>query len=138
MQQVRVLQLNYYSDCLSKNQAQPLLQRYAGSLSISVLLCTIDIALDSGQGIREQHTMRLQVEVITTQVNQLVKQVCPSVNCALQALVCCHAFPFAVYPKLGLAECLTLAANLAKYLDSVMAAHTLVCSLMLVVYCDGA
>ena len=53
----------------------------------SVLLYIINFALDLLQEIREQHTMRLQVEVITAQVNQLADQVCSTVPCPLQATV---------------------------------------------------
>lgn len=77
------------------NQAQSLLQLHAGNLSISILLCIGDIALDLLQEIREQHSMRLQVEVITTQVNQLAEQVCSTVHCApiakFDPLFCCQA-----------------------------------------------
>lgn len=40
--------------------------------------------------------MRLQVEVITTQVNQLAEQVCQTKGCAQQALLCCPALATAV------------------------------------------
>ena len=92
VQQVQALQLTQQ---LPKHESGTLLQLHVGNLSTPVLLCIRDIALDLLQEIREQHSMRLQVEVITAQVNQLAEQVCSTLRCApiakFDPLFCCQA-----------------------------------------------